>query len=160
MNKYLLLIGLPALLLSCDAKRKDKIADDSKLEAAKAKKDSLQQVAKMQEHDDAMQKPTTVQIIDSLFDFGTKTEGEKVEYSYRFKNTGTNPLFIFTATSTCGCTVPEVPEAPIMPGEIGFIKVVFNTEHKSGQQEKPINVTSNANPAFPVLHLQGNVVKP
>lgn len=160
MKKYLFLLSIPALLISCDPKRQDKIADDSKLDAIRAKEDSLKQAQKMQEQNDAMQKPTTVQIIDSLFDFGTKTEGEKVEFNYRFKNTGTNPLLLFSASSTCGCTVPEVPKEPIMPGETGYIKVVFNTEHKEGHQEKPINVNSNASPAFPVLHLQGNVVKP
>src|SRR5687768_16817628 len=66
---------------------------------------------------------TTVQLIDSLHDFGKITDGEKVEYSFRFKNSGKNPLIITNASASCGCTVPEKPEAPIKPGETGFIKV-------------------------------------
>ncbi len=100
---------------------------------------------------------TTVQIIDTLYNFGKIKEGEKVAYSYRFKNTGKKPLKIESASSTCGCTVPKVPEKPIMPGEIGFLKVEFNSAHKSGFVQKPITVISNANPPFPMLMLEGNV---
>jgi len=140
MRYYLLLaLGAPALL-SCDFRRKDKIVDDSAKLTEQALKDS-----------------TTVQLIDSTYDFGTIAEGEKVEYNYRFKNTGTKPLVIITASSTCGCTVPEKPEKPIMPGEIGYIKVIFNSQGKVGQTDKPINVTSNANPPFGPMHLTGKV---
>jgi hypothetical protein len=107
--------------------------------------------------DNAMKNTSTVQIIDSVYNFGTITEGEKVEYSYRFKNTGTNPLVIFNATASCGCTVPEKPEKPILPGETGFIKVVFNSSGKRGHNEKDVNITSNANPAFPSLKLIGEI---
>jgi hypothetical protein len=150
MKKYFLFIIIPVVLLSCDIKRKDKIADDSKT-------DSLKTVQKKQAEEDAMKNTTTVQIIDSAFNFGTITEGEKVEYSYRFKNTGTNPLIIINASASCGCTVPEKPEKPVMQGETGFIKVVFNSSGKKGHNEKEINISSNANPPFPVLKLTGEV---
>ena len=150
MNKYFLLIVIPFILLSCDIRRQDKIADDSKTDSTKA-------AQKKQAEADAMKNVTTVQIIDSSFNFGTITEGEKVEYSYRFKNTGTNPLMIFSASAACGCTVPEKPEAPILPGETGFIKVVFNSSGKKGHNEKDVTVNSNANPAFPLLKLIGEV---
>jgi Protein of unknown function (DUF1573) len=150
MKKYFLFFLIPAALLSCDVKRKDKIADDSKT-------DSLKLVLQKQVEDNAMKNTSTVQIIDSVYNFGTITEGEKVEYSYRFKNTGTNPLVIFNATASCGCTVPEKPEKPILPGETGFIKVVFNSSGKRGHNEKDVNITSNANPAFPSLKLIGEI---
>ncbi len=152
MKKFLTFLIITAAMFSCNVRKTDKIADDSKL-------DSLKQVREQEAKDKALKNTTTVEIIDSAYNFGTRTEGEKVEFSYRFKNTGNNPLVIFDATSTCGCTVPEKPEAPIMPGETGFIKVVFNTAHKEGHNEKPITVTSNANPKFPVLQLAGEVVK-
>ncbi len=150
MKKYFLFIAIPVALVSCDVKRKDKIADDSNT-------DSIKQVQKNMTQQEAMQKTTTVQIIDSAYNFGTIAEGEKVAYSYRFKNTGTNPLVIFSASASCGCTVPEKPEKPIMPGETGFIKVVFNSAGKHGHNEKDINVASNANPSFQVLKLTGEV---
>lgn len=102
---------------------------------------------------------TTVQIIDSTYDFGKVTDGEKVIYSYRFKNTGNKALVIASATASCGCTVPEKPEEPIKPGEEGFLKVVFNSEGRVGPTHKEITVISNAYPAFPVLQLTGEVQK-
>lgn len=152
MKKYFLIIAIPFTLLSCYVKRKDKIADDSKT-------DSLKTAQKNNTEADAMKNMTTVSIIDSSFNFGSITEGEKVEFSFRFKNTGTNPLMIFSASASCGCTVPEKPEKPILPGETGFIKVVFNSSGKHGHNEKDVNVNSNANPAFPPLKLTGEVIE-
>ena len=101
---------------------------------------------------------TTVQLIDSVYNFGNVTDGEKVEYSYRFRNTGKNPLIVSNAVASCGCTVPEKPEEPIKPGETGFLKVVFNSKGRVGEVHKTITVTSNAYPKFPELELTGQVV--
>ena len=142
MKKYILFLLVMVTIFSCDNRRKDKIADDKATQIALALKDS-----------------TTVQIIDTVFNFSKITDGEKVEYSYRFKNTGNKPLVIVEASSTCGCTVPEKPEKPIMPGETGFIKVVFDSKGRVGTTHKLIKVISNANPAFPELLLTGEVLK-
>jgi Protein of unknown function (DUF1573) len=150
MKQYFLAAIITVSLFSCDVKRKDKIADDSKT-------DSIKMVQQNMAQEEAMKKTTNVALIDSAYNFGAITEGEKVEYSYRFKNTGTNPLVIFSASASCGCTVPEKPEKPILPGETGFIKVVFNSAGKHGHNEKDINVASNANPSFPALKLTGEV---
>jgi hypothetical protein len=101
---------------------------------------------------------TSVQMIDSAYNFGNVTDGEKVEYSYRFRNTGKNPLIISSAVASCGCTVPEKPEKPIQPGDTGFLKVVFNSQGRVGEAHKTITVVSNAFPNFPELQLTGQVV--
>jgi hypothetical protein len=102
--------------------------------------------------------PTSAQIIDSVYDFKKIKEGDIVEYNYRFKNTGDKPLVVSEALASCGCTVPEKPEHPIAPGEIGFIKVKFNSDHRPGETHKTITITSNARPEFPVLLLKGTVI--
>jgi hypothetical protein len=101
---------------------------------------------------------TTVQMIDSVYNFGKVTDGENVVFSYRFRNTGKNPLIVSSATASCGCTVPEKPEEPIKPGETGFLKIVFNSKGRVGEVHKEVNVVSNAYPQFPVLQLIGEVV--
>jgi len=101
---------------------------------------------------------TTVQVIDSVYDFGKVTDGEKVTYNYRFRNTGNKALIISSATASCGCTVPEKPEEPIKPGETGSLKVVFNSEGRVGPTHKEVTVISNAYPRFPVLQLKGEVI--
>jgi len=141
VKKIILFLLVSASVISCDLRRKDKIADDTAMQKLLALKDS-----------------TTVQIIDSAYNFKPITEGEKVEYSYRFKNTGTKPLVIVDAVAGCGCTVPQKPEKPILPGETGFIKIVFNSKGQVGNAHKLITVTSNAKPEFPPLLLTGDVV--
>jgi len=102
---------------------------------------------------------TTVQVIDSVYNFGKVTDGEKVEYNFKFRNSGKKPLIISSARASCGCTVPQKPDAPIAPGEIGFLKVAFDSKGRVGDVHKDIYVTSNAYPAFPILKLTGQVTK-
>jgi hypothetical protein len=92
------------------------------------------------------------------FDFGKVTSGEKVTHAFKFTNTGKSPMIITNATASCGCTVPEWPKAPVLPGKDGVISVVFNSEGKSGLQDKQITVTANTNPAQTVVHLIGEVL--
>ncbi len=101
--------------------------------------------------------PTTVQIIDSSYNFGKVEEGVIVEYNYRFKNTGSKPLIVTNVSASCGCTIPEKPEQPIKAGETSFIKVKFNSDHRVGNTHKTVTVSSNAEPAFPELLLTGEV---
>jgi hypothetical protein len=102
---------------------------------------------------------TTVQILDSAYDFGKANEGEKIDFAFRFKNTGTKPLIIQNATASCGCTKPTWPKEPIPPGAIASVKAEFNSEGRAGPAYKVITVISNAKPAFPPLKLTGVVVK-
>ncbi len=139
-KKALFMASIVATIASCDVRKKDQQAGTNVLKQEQVKD------------------PATVQVIDSSFDFGKVSEGENVEYNYRFKNTGSNPLIITNVPASCGCTVPEKPEAPIMPGEIGFIKVKFNSEGRVGQAHKTVTVMSNANPGFPPLQLTGEVI--
>jgi len=96
---------------------------------------------------------------EEIYDFGEVKEGLVVEHVFAFTNTGKAPLLISGARSTCGCTVPEWPQAPIAPGEKGEIKVRFNTQNKRNQQSKPITVTANTYPSTTKVLLTG-VVRP
>lgn len=76
-------------------------------------------------------------------DFGTINQGDKVVYTFNFKNTGEADLIITNAVGSCGCTVPEYPKEAVKPGESGKMKVSFDSAGKSGQQQKTITVTAN-----------------
>lgn len=93
-----------------------------------------------------------------MYDFGKIKEGQNVEINFRFKNTGNAPLVIGKAEPSCGCTVTEKPEQPVMPGETGYIKARFNSEGRQGTAHKAVNVVSNADPAFPPLLIKGEVL--
>jgi archaellum component FlaG (FlaF/FlaG flagellin family) len=92
-----------------------------------------------------------------IFDFGVIQEGETVQTTFKFKNTGKTPLIITDASATCGCTTPEYPKTPIKPGESGEISVKFNSQGRLGMQDKIVSIKSNANPEAQGLHLVGEV---
>lgn len=80
---------------------------------------------------------------DNTIDYGTVTKkGDNGVRSFEFTNTGDAPLIITNVLSTCGCTVPTKPEAPIMPGKTGKIEIKYNMA--PGPIRKTITVESNA----------------
>lgn len=80
-------------------------------------------------------------------DFGNVAEGEVVEYSFKFTNTGEKDLLINKAEASCGCTVPEWPQEPIKPGESGYMKVKFDSKGRpEGYTEKELYIQANTNP--------------
>ncbi|WP_217605184.1 DUF1573 domain-containing protein [Chitinophaga sp. GbtcB8] len=84
----------------------------------------------------------------TVHNFGQITQGEKVEYAFKFTNTGKEDLVIQDAISSCGCTVPEWPKEPVKPGQSGYLKVVFDSHGKEGYTEKEISIKANTNPPF------------
>ncbi len=76
-------------------------------------------------------------------DFGAINGTDKVEYTFKFKNTGSSDLLISNAVGSCGCTIPEYPKEPIPAGKSGAIKVIFNPSGKSGQQQKTVTISTN-----------------
>lgn len=59
-------------------------------------------------------------------DFGKIKVGTPVTYSFEIKNIGDKPIVVQSATASCGCTVPEKPVDPIMPGATAKLKVQYN----------------------------------
>lgn len=81
---------------------------------------------------------------NDTYDFGTVKEGEKVVHVFEFKNSGDKPLQILKVEASCGCTTPDWPKTPIMPGKTSSIKVTFNTAGKAGPAYKDVTIKSNA----------------
>lgn len=92
------------------------------------------------------------------FDFGSVKEGEVVDHIFKFTNTGSFPLIISKATATCGCTVPQWPKDPVGVGESGEIRVKFNTQNRTNQQTKYVNINANTKPEVTRLKISGNVI--
>lgn len=93
-------------------------------------------------------------------DFGTISQGERVSTQFKFKNTGGSDLIISEAHGSCGCTVPDYPRKAIPPGGEDVVKVEFNSEGKSGKQEKTVTLTTNCEPPNLILTITSNVVVP
>jgi hypothetical protein len=102
---------------------------------------------------------TNMSFGENTYDFGTVSEGDKVEHIYKFKNSGNEPLIISNAQGSCGCTVPQWPKEPIAPGKSGEIKVVFDSKGKAGKQNKTVTITANTQPATTTINITGEVLK-
>ena len=87
---------------------------------------------------------TSIQWLDSTHqNLGRINEGQVVEISWRFKNTGTKPLVISNVSASCGCTVPDKPEQPIAPGGEETIRAQFDSKDRVGPQHKDVYVEAN-----------------
>lgn len=100
---------------------------------------------------------------NEVFDYGTITDGEVVNHTFKFKNTGSEPLVISNAKGSCGCTVPQWPREPIAPGATGEIQVKFDSKGKGKEggsaQSKKVTITANTEPANTYLTVKGTIEK-
>ncbi len=87
---------------------------------------------------------TTIEWLDSTNkNFGKITEGQKLQVTFRFRNSGQKPLVIQRVQASCGCTIAEQPEAPVAPGQEDQIKASFNSEGRTGINHKTLTVYAN-----------------
>jgi hypothetical protein len=147
-----MLLAMAFAAVSCGEKKNEKAASDPLstdvvTNPASASGAASQAIAKM-----AFERDT--------YDFGKITQGEKVEYAFKFKNTGEADLVISSASGSCGCTVPEYPKEPVKPGAEGVINVVFDSEGKTGTQHKTVTLIANTVPNNTVLNIKGEVIVP
>ena len=92
-----------------------------------------------------------------VIDYGTIIQDANGEKVFSFKNTGDAPLLITNVKTSCGCTVPEYSKDPILPGDSGDLKIVYDTK-RLGAFTKTITVVSNAEAGTKVLKIKGTVV--
>ncbi len=91
------------------------------------------------------------------YDFGSIKQGETVEHTFEFTNTGKTPLIIENASATCGCTAPDWTRTPVAPGDKGFVAVKFNSTGKVGQQQPTVTIRANTEPNIVKVSMKGNV---
>ena len=109
---------------------------------------------------DIVGKTPTMSFADTLHDFGTINQGEKVSYTFKFKNTGNVDLVISSAVGSCGCTVPHYPKGTVKPGEDGQIDVTFDSSGKQGKVEKMVTLVTNCKPNTKILTIIADIQIP
>lgn len=99
----------------------------------------------------------TITFQESEFNFGDIAQGDVVEHTFKFTNTGTQPLIISNVGVTCGCTTPNWTKDPVMPGKTGIVNAKFNSAGKMGQQKKAITIHSNAADGAAYVYIVTNI---
>jgi hypothetical protein len=95
-----------------------------------------------------------IEFAKSKIDLGTIKEDAVIANLFEFTNTGVKPLVITSVKGTCGCTAPEYPKTPILPGEKGVITVTYTAKNKVGPQKPEITVTTNGTPSVVKIKLE------
>jgi hypothetical protein len=96
---------------------------------------------------------------DKEYNFGTFTEAAGiVTHDFIFTNQGKAPLLISNVKTSCGCTAPEWPHEPVLPGKNGTIRISFDPKDQEGSFNKTIQVYSNADPPVVNLAIKGVVI--
>lgn len=91
-------------------------------------------------------------------DFGTINEGDRVQTTFSFTNTGNSDLIIVDARGSCGCTVPNYPKnTPIPPGGTGEIVVSFDSSNKPNMQQKTVTLSANTQSGREMLRIKAMV---
>lgn len=144
------ILALTLMLVSCgndNPKDKNEITSNDVTNSASAGSDSKGDLPE-------------IKFEEEEHDFGKITQGEKVSFAFKFKNTGKSNLIIASAAGSCGCTVPEYPKEPILPGQEGKINIVFSSEGKSGIQEKTITIVTNCEPSTRIIKIKTDIIVP
>jgi len=99
-----------------------------------------------------------IEIVSPTYDFGTVSQGTKVEHAFEIKNSGQAPLSINNLHPGCGCTVADPEKSLLAPGESTLIRATFDTANFQGYKVKTIRVNTNdpKNPSA-IIGLQGTV---
>ena len=92
------------------------------------------------------------------YDFGKVKQNVPVNYTFEVTNISGKPLVIENAHSTCGCTVPEFPKEPILPGKSAKIKVQYNAANLA-HFDKPVYVKFAGVDEEKVLGITGDVLQ-
>lgn len=90
-------------------------------------------------------------------DYGTIPHNADGFRTFKFVNTGKEPLLLKDVHPTCGCTTPKSwPKEPIQPGASGEIVVHYATD-RIGPFIKTITITSNA-ATIKVIVIKGTIL--
>ena len=81
-------------------------------------------------------------------------------HSFRFYNTGQQPLVILHVATGCGCTRPQYPKTPILPGDSGTVTVNYKGYgQRVGPFRKSITVYSNDPRSYTRIFIRGELKK-
>jgi hypothetical protein len=105
------------------------------------------------------QKAPRLTIVEPTKEYGEVAKGDKLDWSFVVKNTGTADLQIIAAKPGCGCTVADFDKV-IKPGETGKVTAHVDTTNFTGPIAKTVTLETN-DPSTPTSQLTIHaIVKP
>ncbi len=159
LNHTLVVIWVSFLVFTGCQKVSEQPNNPSLLHADKQENTEMKANEEQNSKEEENSKLTKIEFEKDNHDFGIIKEGEKVSHVFKFKNVGTEPLVIKNVKPACGCTTPDWTKDPVPPGGEGKIEVVFDSQGRTGIQNKSVEVFANTDPEVHTLKFKGEVKK-
>ncbi|HEX4412563.1 MAG TPA: DUF1573 domain-containing protein [Lacipirellulaceae bacterium] len=91
----------------------------------------------------AQEKMAKAKVEELHYDFGTMQRGTSKSHEFVIKNEGDAPLKLKAGTTSCKCTLSEVSESAIPPGESTKVKVQWTAKADNGPFRQTANIMTN-----------------
>lgn len=100
---------------------------------------------------------STIKWVSSIIDLGEVPLNVPATAIFEFSNLSSEPVFITSVRSSCGCTVPDYSKEPVLPKTSSTVSAVYNAR-TLGAFLKTVTVITNDNKEHK-LTLKGKVVE-
>ncbi len=98
-----------------------------------------------------------IELHSASYDFGRLVfKGNKKSHVFYYTNTGSVPLIIQRAKTSCNCIDVRYSRRPVAPGERGEITVIYDPKKELGAFNKGIHLTTSAGQV--TLFVKGEVL--
>jgi hypothetical protein len=98
-----------------------------------------------------------IKVNTETHNFGKIKQGLPVTYYFELTNTSDKPVVVESASASCGCTIPEKPTEPIMPGKTDKLKVVYSAA-AVGPINKDVYIKLAGIAETKTVHITGEVL--
>lgn len=154
MRNWMILATSGILFVSCNGGSEIKDLRDKEIESSMvatemSQKELEESLAKVREEEKEKERilnesSTSLSFDKIVHNFGEVKEDVSNSTNFKVTNTGDKPLIIESVEASCGCTTPQKPEKPILPGQSDIITVAFKPNAgQVGEQSKTVTVTAN-----------------
>ncbi len=102
---------------------------------------------------DLAEKHSSVEIEEAEYDFGSMDGHDVGNHDFIFRNVGEAPLELEAGATTCKCTLSDVADGVIAPGESGIVSLEWNGKGNLGPFTQTATIITN-DPENPTVSLQ------
>jgi len=102
-----------------------------------------------------------VRVDAEAFDFGELDVSKDGSHDFTFTNKGAVPLLLTRGNSTCRCTVGEIANESVPPGQSTTVRVTWKSKHTAGHFSQSVTINTN-DPIRPevILTVTGEFTEP
>ena len=162
MRRVFLTVGVLVVLVSCTTTTTTSNEDKSGVTILTEGETDAELAAKVkafEAEEKALKESKTTFVLDKqLHDFGNVKPESDNTCKFKVTNTGKKPLIISKVSASCGCTTPQKPEEPILPGQSDYIEVGFHPKPgQLGEITKTVTIEANTEPLLTEVQIKAFV---